>query len=83
MLMGSDVAPKAGLLKGNAVSLTLICDSEEEIKACYQSLSEGGEQTHPIEETHWGALFGTLTDKYGICWLIHYALNKKFQRPKL
>ncbi|MBX2924349.1 MAG: VOC family protein [Chitinophagaceae bacterium] len=72
VLMGSDMVSESGLLKGNAVSLVLNCTSEKEIKACYKKLSQGGEQTHPLENTFWNALFGGLTDKYGNTWMLNY-----------
>ena len=72
VLMGSDMVPDSGLKKGNAVSLSLMCDSVEEIRESYKKLSEGGQPTHPIEETFFGALLGGLTDKYGNNWLLHY-----------
>jgi PhnB protein len=74
-LLGSDMVGDNGLVRGNAVSLMLNCSSEEEIKECYLKLSAGGQQTHPLELTFWGALFGNLTDKYGNHWLLHYQKN--------
>lgn len=76
VLMGSDMVPDAGLKKGNAVSLSLMCGSEEEIRTCYRKLSEGGQPTHPLEETFFGALLGGLTDKYGNNWLLHFEPEK-------
>ena len=72
VLMGSDMVTERGLLKGNAVSLVLNCTSENEIRECYKRLSQGGEQTHPLENTFWNALFGGLTDKYGNNWMLNY-----------
>lgn len=72
VLMGSDMVSERGLLKGNAVSLMLNCASEKEIRTCYKKLSQGGEQTHPLENTFWNALFGGLTDKYGNTWMLNY-----------
>ncbi|MGQ0738427.1 MAG: VOC family protein [Bacteroidota bacterium] len=77
VLMGSDMAPETGLIKGNAVSLMLDCRSEKEIKSCYNRLSAGGTATHPIETTFFGALLGTLADKFGNHWLLHFQKNKK------
>ncbi|MEZ4771942.1 MAG: VOC family protein [Bacteroidia bacterium] len=71
-LLGSDMVGEKGLHKGNSVSLSLNCSSEEEIKVLYQQLSTGGIATHPLEDTFWGAIFGGLTDKYGIHWLLNY-----------
>jgi PhnB protein len=77
VIMGSDMVADKGLVNGNAVSLMLNCSSEEEIKKSYASLSAGGEATHPLENTFWGALFGDLTDKYGNHWLLHFDKSKK------
>ena len=72
MLMGSDMISEKGLVKGNAISLSLTCTSEEELKTCYKKLSAGGKKDHPIENTFWGAMFGDLTDKYGNHWLLSF-----------
>lgn len=72
VLMASDMVGDHGINLGNSVSLLLDCSSELEIKNCYSNLSAGGEQTHPLEVTFWGALFGDLKDKYGNHWLLHF-----------
>lgn len=76
-LMGSDMVPESGLVKGNSVSLFINCDSEEEIKTLYKALSKGGHSDHPLEDTFWGALFGDLTDKFGNHWLLNYNRKQK------
>jgi PhnB protein len=73
VLQGSDMVPQTGLVKGNTVSLSLDCSSEEEIKNVYAKLSTDGKTNHPLENTFWGALFGDLTDKYGNHWLLNYS----------
>ncbi|MES1217228.1 MAG: VOC family protein [Bacteroidota bacterium] len=75
ILMGSDMVSEDGLIRGNAVSLVLNCSSEDEIRIFYSNLSKGGEATHPLENTFWGALFGGLTDRYGNHWLLNYDKN--------
>lgn len=77
VLMGSDMVGDSGLIKGNALSMMLDCESEEEIKAIYSKLSEGGKAEHPLENSFFGAIFGDLTDKYGNHWLLHFAKPKK------
>lgn len=74
VIMGSDMAPK-NLIKGNAVSMMLTFNSEEEIRKAYTDLSKDGNASHPLEVTFFGALFGHLTDKFGHQWLFHYALK--------
>lgn len=76
VLMASDMVGNNGLIQGNSVSLMLDCTSEDEIKSSFDKLSDGGEATHPLENTFWGALFGDLTDKFGNHWLLHYSKNQ-------
>jgi PhnB protein len=76
LLMGSDMVAEEGLIRGNAVSLSLECDSEEDIHKFYSYLSQGGQSAHSVENTFWGALFGDLIDKFGNRWLLHFDKNK-------
>jgi PhnB protein len=75
ILLGSDMVGEKGLVKGNAVSLSLNCSSEEEIQSWYTKLSNAGFQNHPLENSFWGALFGDLTDKFGNHWILNFNKN--------
>jgi len=77
VLIGSDMTPETGLIRGNAVALMLNADSEKELTKCFQKLAAGGEVTHPLQSTFWGALFGGLTDKFGNHWLLNYNQNRQ------
>lgn len=76
VLMGSDMVGEQGHIKGNAVSLMLNCSSEEEVRSIYDKLADGGRAVHPLENTFWGALFGDLTDRFGINWILHFDKNQ-------
>ncbi|MDE3183500.1 MAG: VOC family protein [Bacteroidota bacterium] len=78
-IMASDLCDEKGLKKGNNVSLMLDCDSEDQIRTFYKKLSEDGNKTHPLEVTFWNALFGDLTDKFGINWLMNYQIESPAQ----
>lgn len=71
-LMASDTMPNQAVTNGNSVSLSINCQSTDEINHLFNSLSEGGEITMPLEDTFWGARFGMLTDKFGTCWMFNY-----------
>ena len=73
VIMGSDLVDEKGLQKGNAVSLMLTCDSEQQALQLYEKLSSGGEATHPPVVNYWGSLFGNLTDKYGNNWMLLFS----------
>ncbi|HKP70780.1 MAG TPA: VOC family protein [Pyrinomonadaceae bacterium] len=77
VLLASDMAPSAGLVRGNSVSLSLDCASEDEIRECYSKLASGGTADYPLEQTFWGALFGGLTDRFGNHWLLNYSSRRE------
>lgn len=77
VLTGSDMVPEMGLTAGNTISLFLNCNSEAEARTFYKRLSKNGIATHPLENTFWGALFGTLTDQFGYHWLINFEGNTR------
>lgn len=43
---------------------------EAETRRVWDALAEGGEVRMPLEPQFWTPLFGTLTDRFGIRWMI-------------
>jgi PhnB protein len=76
VLMASDSMPGSPHVEGTNVSLSLQCDSEDEVGRLYTALSEGGNAGMPPSDTFWGARFGMLTDRYGMHWMLN------FERPQ-
>ena len=71
VFMGSDMH-REKLADGNTVHICINCSSEEEINSLFSSLSQGGKVTDPLAEMFWGALYGSLTDKYSKQWIFNY-----------
>lgn len=69
-LMASDMPNPKGIVAGNNITLMLECSTEEEIRSIYDKLSAGGDADHPVQPAFWGGVFGHLTDKFGIVWLL-------------
>lgn len=63
---------KGAYIKGNTITLSLNCSSDEEIADYYNNLAEGGTITMPLADQFWGAKFGMLTDKFGMDWMLNY-----------
>jgi PhnB protein len=76
IVMGSDMVSENGLVKGNNISLSLNCSSEEEIKKYYAKLSEDGTINYSLEDNFWGSIFGNLTDKFGNHWILNFNKNQ-------
>lgn len=72
-LMGSDTGSGMGGVNfGNNFSISISTSSEDETKKLFDGLSAGGKVTMPLEPTFWAPLFGMLTDKFGVNWMVGY-----------
>jgi PhnB protein len=72
VIMASDTMPGMSFTKGNNFSMTIECDSAEELQQLYEALLEGGKSTMEPQDTFWGARFAMLTDKFGIGWMFNH-----------
>ena len=66
----SDTLGKTHL--GDNVRISLECETEDEIRRVYDSLSESGKITAPLQDTFWGAIHANVVDKFCIGWLLNY-----------
>ena len=78
-LMGTDVLPAMGHppVVENNISLSLAPDSEAETRRLYEALSAGVTVDVPLAAMFWGALFGRVTDKFGIKRMVNFEMEKK------
>lgn len=53
-------------------SISIDCESEEEIDTLYAALSQGATVHLPLDRQFWGAKYAKLTDKYGVNWDMNY-----------
>ncbi|PZP50107.1 MAG: VOC family protein [Pseudopedobacter saltans] len=76
MLFGSDVVDgfcgDYQYIPGNNISISIDTESKEEADTLFNRLVENGNTTMAIGDTFWGAYFGSLTDQFGINWMINY-----------
>ena len=74
LLMGSD-APESHGFKinvGNNVAVSLQPDSRAEADRLFAALAKGGKVEMPIQDMFWGDYYGSLTDKFGIRWMVNF-----------
>lgn len=73
VLMGTDAPESMGFKVniGNNFYINLEPDSRSEAESLYSQLSEGGKKDMPLQDTFWGAFYGSLTDKFGVQWMIN------------
>jgi len=68
----SDVFEPEKLTHGNRFYVHMDCDSSEEIHKVFNALKVGGTVTSELEETFWNAIYGALTDRFGIQWSLNF-----------
>jgi PhnB protein len=73
VLMGTDAPESMGftLNQGNNVHINLEPDTREETKRLFDALASGGKVTMELQDTFWGAYYGSCTDKFGIHWMVN------------
>ena len=75
-LMASDRWGDHPYQAGNNFSICIAPESLEETEKLFAALGEKGKVTMPLQDTFWGARFGTLADQFGINWMVN------FEKPK-
>ena len=75
-VMISDSMPGTAPSHGSAIQVCLQYDGTADVDAHFAAMAEGGQITMPLENTFWGARFGTLTDRYGINWMFNAELPR-------
>ena len=73
VLMGTDAPASMGfkLSPGDNVHINLEPDSRAEADRLFRALSAGGKTDMPMADMFWGAYFGSLTDRFGIHWMVN------------
>lgn len=80
-LTGGDVVIRASDIKASSpatkkVELCLTSDDEAKMRKTFDQLAEGGKVKYPLKKEFWGDIFGTLTDKFGVDWMIDITPSK-------
>ena len=75
LLMASDMIEGMGppRVEGNNVSISIHPSSKAEADRIFAGLAAGGTVTMPLATQFWGDYFGSLTDRFGINWMVNYS----------
>jgi PhnB protein len=70
-LMASDTPERMEYKPGTNISMSINGEDEKELKGYFGRLSSGGMVSMPLEKQVWGDVFGMVTDKFGISWMVN------------
>jgi PhnB protein len=78
LLMASDVLESMGqqLVPGNNNYVMVSPDSREEADKIFNGLSQGADIEMPIADQPWGDYYGSLKDKFGVCWMVDFSTQE-------
>ncbi|SRR5579883_2794450 len=73
-LMATDTLESMGhtLTVGNNINLCVVAESREEADKIFSKLAAGGKVSMPIADMFWGSYWGSVTDKFGVNWMVDY-----------
>jgi PhnB protein len=74
---GTDVMLSDGMCSGkpnfNGFALAVDTADEATARRTFDALADGGQVTMPLGKTFWSPLFGMVTDRYGVGWMVMVA----------
>ena len=76
IVMLSDGMGEGPLVPNGVVSVALDLDDADETRRVFDALAAGGSVFTPIMDAPWGALFGVVTDKYSVSWMLNHTKTK-------
>ena len=79
-LMAADTPNHMEYKPGTNFSISLSGDDEAELRGYFEQLSSGGTVAMPLEKAPWGDLFGMVTDRFGVQWLVNISSQQSSAR---
>ena len=70
-LMGADTPPGMPFQPGTNIAVSLSGEDEGELRGYWDKLAGGGQVTVPLEKQMWGDVFGMVTDRFGVGWMVN------------
>ncbi|MCF8240561.1 MAG: VOC family protein [Melioribacteraceae bacterium] len=58
---------------GNNFYIAIDAESKDEADMLFEGLSDGGKVEMPMADQFWGDYFGSLTDQFGVQWMVIYS----------
>ncbi|MBV9094803.1 MAG: VOC family protein [Streptosporangiaceae bacterium] len=70
-IMAADTPPGMGYNGMHGFGVSISGDDADALRRYFDSLSDGGAVTMPLQKQAWGDEFGMVTDKFGVPWLLN------------
>ena len=74
--MASDGNAEHPVHMGDNISMSIMGSDEELLTKYFDDLAEGGKIDMPLAKQFWGDIYGQLTDKFGVHWMVNITSGK-------
>lgn len=71
-VMFSDSMPGSPVTFGTNITLAVVTDNLEKLRAEFTELSQGGTVKMDLQETFWSPAYGIVEDQFGVQWQFSY-----------
>jgi PhnB protein len=70
-LMGADPAPGSDYVAPNSAVTVSLSGDDDDLRAYWEKLADGGTVSMPLEKQMWGDEFGMCVDRFGTPWMVN------------
>ncbi len=74
--MASDGDEQHPVVMGNNIHMSVVGTEEALLTKYFNGLAEGGKVDMPLAKQFWGDIYGQLTDKFGVHWMVNIMAPK-------
>lgn len=74
--MASDGNAEHPVTMGDNIHMSLIGTDEKLLTEWFKKLAEGGTVGMPLAKQFWGDIYGQLTDKFGVHWMVNISMTQ-------
>ncbi|MBI1333262.1 MAG: VOC family protein [Armatimonadetes bacterium] len=71
-IMATDMSPCNAAPNAPTTSIALDCTSSDEAERLFKAFEDGGAVVCPLGPAFWGGIFGAVTDRYGVNWMMTF-----------
>lgn len=76
LIMASDGGKDHPIHMGDNIHMSLGGDDEKTLTKWFKALAEGGKVDMELQKQFWGDIYGQLTDKFGVHWMVNITAKK-------
>jgi PhnB protein len=77
--MASDGNTEHPVKPGNNIQMSISGDDEAALTKFFDGLSKEGTVDFPLAKQFWGDMFGMVTDKFGVHWMVNISSKEQAQ----